>query len=136
MRLWKTPSCNFSDWWERPRTGFRSCKAVLHPERAARQTDANLFGWALFAAIGIVLNRRFDGVIITGTEPKQADLRQEPYWNALAEVMDWAETNTSSTYCPAWQRTPESYTATGLEEILWGTRDLACLSIDALARIR
>lgn len=42
-------------------------------------------------------NERFDGVIVTGTEPRQADLRQEPYWAALANVLDWAERNTVST---------------------------------------
>lgn len=44
-----------------------------------------------------LLGRRFDGAIVTGTEPKQADLRQEPYWGELAAVLDWAEENTSST---------------------------------------
>ena len=39
----------------------------------------------------------FDAVIITGTEPKQADLRNEPYWKQLTEVLDWAERHTSST---------------------------------------
>jgi homoserine O-succinyltransferase/O-acetyltransferase len=39
---------------------------------------------------------RFDGVIITGTEPRQPNLRDEPYWSALAELFDWAERNTSS----------------------------------------
>ncbi len=42
-------------------------------------------------------NDRFDAVIITGTEPRQSDLRQEPYWSALADVFDWAERNTFST---------------------------------------
>ena len=41
-------------------------------------------------------NSRFDGVIITGTEPRQPDLRQEPYWPALVDVLDWAERHTSS----------------------------------------
>jgi|SRR5271157_213070 len=50
-----------------------------------------------YSAIAELLNRRFDGVIVTGTEPKQANLRQEPYWEWLAQVMDWAEENTSST---------------------------------------
>ena len=44
-----------------------------------------------------LLNSRFDGVIITGTEPRQADLRKEPYWSSLADVLDWAEVNTTST---------------------------------------
>ena len=38
-----------------------------------------------------------DGLIVTGTEPKAADLTEEPYWNALTKVVDWAELNTIST---------------------------------------
>jgi homoserine O-succinyltransferase/O-acetyltransferase len=44
-----------------------------------------------------LLNSRFDGVIMTGTEPRQPDLRDEPYWPALTEVLDWAEHSTTST---------------------------------------
>jgi homoserine O-succinyltransferase/O-acetyltransferase len=44
-----------------------------------------------------LLNSRFDGVIVTGTEPQRADLREEPYWGVLAELLDWAEENTAST---------------------------------------
>jgi homoserine O-succinyltransferase len=47
--------------------------------------------------IGDLLNRRFDGVIVTGTEPRQPDLRDEPYWPILTEVLDWAERSTTST---------------------------------------
>lgn len=42
-------------------------------------------------------NSRFDGVIVTGTEPREPDLRDEPYWRLLANVFDWAEHNTFST---------------------------------------
>src|SRR5580693_4161134 len=44
-----------------------------------------------------LLNSRFDGMIMTGTEPRQPDLRDEPYWTALVEVLDWAERSTAST---------------------------------------
>ncbi len=40
---------------------------------------------------------QFDGLIMTGTEPRSADLRDEPYWSALGQVLDWAERNTTST---------------------------------------
>src|ERR1700722_8179051 len=39
-------------------------------------------------------NSQFDAVIMTGTEPRHPDLRQEPYWSALTDVLDWAERNT------------------------------------------
>lgn len=42
-------------------------------------------------------NSRFDGVIITGTEPRQPNLQDEPYWGALTEVFDWAQENTATT---------------------------------------
>jgi homoserine O-succinyltransferase len=44
-----------------------------------------------------LLNSHFDAVIMTGTEPRQPNLRNEPYWSALTNVLDWAESNTTST---------------------------------------
>jgi homoserine O-succinyltransferase len=41
--------------------------------------------------------QRFDGLIVTGAEPIAAELRQEPYWHDLTELIDWAKTNTRST---------------------------------------
>lgn len=32
-----------------------------------------------------------DGLIVTGLEPRAADLRDEPYWPALARVIDWTQ---------------------------------------------
>jgi homoserine O-succinyltransferase len=52
---------------------------------------------SFYFGIEDLLSSRFDGVIITGTEPRQADLRMEPYWSRLADVLDWAEGNTTST---------------------------------------
>jgi homoserine O-succinyltransferase len=44
-----------------------------------------------------IYSRRTDGLIITGTEPLSDDLREEPYWEALAELIGWAEDSTAST---------------------------------------
>ncbi len=40
---------------------------------------------------------KIDGAIITGTEPRQPDMRDEPYWKSLGEIMDWAARETTST---------------------------------------
>lgn len=32
-----------------------------------------------------------DIVVVTGTEPREQNLRDEPYWSALAALIDWAE---------------------------------------------
>jgi homoserine O-succinyltransferase len=37
------------------------------------------------------------GLIVTGTEPKAPCLENEPYWPALAQLIDWAEDHTIST---------------------------------------
>jgi homoserine O-succinyltransferase len=41
-------------------------------------------------------NGRFDALLVTGTEPRAANLKSEPYWSALTKVIDWAEENTAS----------------------------------------
>lgn len=38
-----------------------------------------------------------DGLIVTGAEPVAATLPQEPFWNDLAAIIDWAKANTRST---------------------------------------
>jgi len=40
---------------------------------------------------------RLDGLIVTGTEPRAADLVAEPYWTCLSEIIEWAEENTIAT---------------------------------------
>src|SRR5271167_1101354 len=63
------------------------------PHSDAGQKHLNDF----YFEIEDLLNSRFDGVIMTGTEPRQPDLREEPYWPALTKVLDWAETHAAST---------------------------------------
>jgi homoserine O-succinyltransferase len=38
-----------------------------------------------------------DGLIVTGTEPRAADLKDEPFWGSLTRVLEWAESHTYST---------------------------------------
>ncbi len=40
---------------------------------------------------------RLDGLIVTGTEPRQPDLSREAYWPSLTRVIDWAADHTAST---------------------------------------
>ena len=47
---------------------------------------------ALLPAAGL------DALIITGAEPRAADLRQEPYWESLTQLVDWADQGVISTY--------------------------------------
>ncbi len=38
-----------------------------------------------------------DGLIVTGTEPRAKNLKDEPYWQSLSAVVDWARDHTAST---------------------------------------
>ena len=38
-----------------------------------------------------------DGLIVTGAEPNAATLPEEPFWQDLIDIVDWAKTNTRST---------------------------------------
>lgn len=67
-----------------------SLTGVPRTDRGQRHLDEFYFG------LDELWKSRFDGIIVTGTEPRQADLRQEPYWGALANVFDWAERHTFS----------------------------------------
>jgi homoserine O-succinyltransferase/O-acetyltransferase len=40
---------------------------------------------------------RADGLIVTGTEPKSKNLKDEPYWDTLGQVIDWAREHTAAT---------------------------------------
>ncbi len=52
---------------------------------------------ARYLDISELWDTRLDGLIVTGTEPRAAKLKDEPYWPALTKLVDWARDNTAST---------------------------------------
>jgi homoserine O-succinyltransferase len=50
-----------------------------------------------YANIDDLWDSRLDGLIVTGAEPQAADLQDEPYWQSLTRVLEWAERHTYST---------------------------------------
>ncbi len=47
--------------------------------------------------VGDLEGDTLDSLIVSGTEPRAPALTTEPYWPALARLIDWAEDHTSST---------------------------------------
>lgn len=68
-----------------------SLTGIPRTDRGLRHLNSFYFG------LDDLWNSRVDGVIMTGTEPRCADLRDESYWSTLTEALDWAERNTVST---------------------------------------
>jgi homoserine O-succinyltransferase/O-acetyltransferase len=71
LRLFSLPKIPRTDWGQ------------AYLERSYRQVSE-------------LRNTHLDGLIITGTEPRASDLRDEPFWIGLADILDWAEHNTIS----------------------------------------
>lgn len=61
-----------------------------------RSTTAKHHVDAFYSSINDLWDRRPDGLIVTGTEPRHAGLRDEPYWRSFAELIEWAEEQTLS----------------------------------------
>ena len=45
------------------------------------------------------MTRSYDGLIISGANPSQADMTQESFWGPLIDFMEWGEQNTNSILC-------------------------------------
>lgn len=45
---------------------------------------------------------KFDGMIITGAPVEQMDFEEVDYWEELVEIMDWTESNVTSTIFLCW----------------------------------
>jgi hypothetical protein len=67
-------------------------------------TRAELAG--RYRDISELWNAPLDGLIVTGTEPIASDLKDEPYWNALCDLVDWACHDTISAVWSCLARTP------------------------------
>jgi homoserine O-succinyltransferase/O-acetyltransferase len=63
------------------------------------RSDAGRRYVSSYCALNDLWDRPLDGLIITGTEPRAADLTEEPYWTSLTQLLQWAERNTFSTVC-------------------------------------
>jgi homoserine O-succinyltransferase len=50
-----------------------------------------------YADIEELWSSQFDALIVTGTEPRQPNMKEEPYWQTFTKIIDWAEENTAST---------------------------------------
>ena len=52
---------------------------------------------SLYTDIADLDRLQLDGLIVTGAEPRAASLCEEPYWDEMRTLVDWAAANTRST---------------------------------------
>ncbi len=63
-----------------------------------------------------------DGLIVTGTEPKAAHLTAEPYWPALARLIDWVENRGIATVWSCLAAHAAVYRLDGIERRRFGRK--------------
>jgi homoserine O-succinyltransferase/O-acetyltransferase len=61
------------------------------------RTDFGRQQVSAYADLSGLWNSHLDGLIVTGAEPRAADLKDEPFWGSLTRVLEWAERHTHST---------------------------------------
>lgn len=65
-----------------------------------------------------VKNRKFDGMIITGAPVETLDFEEVAYWKELCEIMDFSETNVTSTIFICWGAQAGLYYRYGIKKHL------------------
>jgi homoserine O-succinyltransferase len=61
------------------------------------QTGDRTDGTSYKEDLDLLRNNRIDGMIVTGSEPRAAEITDEPIWPALSRLVDWADEHTTST---------------------------------------
>jgi len=61
--------------------------------------------------------RKWDGLIITGAPVEKMDFEDVEYWNELTDIMDWSETNVTSTFHICWGAQAGLYYRYGIPKI-------------------
>ena len=63
----------------------------------ARSPSAQQLLRERYFSINELWNGPVDAVIVTGTEPRSPNLKDEPYWQSMVNVLEWARQNTLTT---------------------------------------
>jgi homoserine O-succinyltransferase len=73
---------------------YFSIEEVERSELGKRHLDRHKY-----VPVADLENTQIDALLVTGAEPRAADLAQETYWQSLTTLLDWASENTISTIC-------------------------------------
>jgi homoserine O-succinyltransferase/O-acetyltransferase len=73
------------------RLSFHALPNVPRNELGARHVRK------FYSSVEKLWGKKLDGLIVTGREPLTENLTDEPYWESLGKVIEWAKDNTYST---------------------------------------
>lgn len=73
-----------------------SVRLTLYALPGVPRTDLARRHMSSYGRIDDLWGSSLDGLIVTGTEPRASNLKDEPYWADLARLVEWAAQHTSS----------------------------------------
>jgi len=78
--------------------GSTQVRVSLYTLPEISRTDLGLCHMgSVYSGIEDLWDRHLDALIVTGTEPRTRNLVDEPYWESLTRVLEWADEGTHST---------------------------------------
>jgi homoserine O-succinyltransferase/O-acetyltransferase len=80
-----------------PLSGLRVCLRPFFMPEIPRSDTVRLHFMQHYEPIDALWESQVDGLIVTGAEPRAEVLTDEPYWDSLTKLVDWAEDHTVST---------------------------------------
>ena len=86
-----------------------------------------------YAPAGALDGARLDALVVTGAEPGAADLRDEPYWEELGFVLDWAAENTISALLSCLAAHAEALRSDGIVRRPLANKRAGVFSVDVVA---
>jgi homoserine O-succinyltransferase len=86
-----------------------------------------------YAPAGTLDGARLDALVVTGAEPCAADLRDEPFWDELGFVLDWAAENTISSLLSCLAAHAEALRSDGVVRRPLARKRTGVFSVDVVA---
>jgi homoserine O-succinyltransferase len=69
---------------------------------------------AFYKDFSLVVNRKYDGLIITGAPVEQLPFEEVIYWKELSEILKWAKSNVTSSMFICWAAQAALYNYYGI----------------------
>jgi homoserine O-succinyltransferase len=86
-----------------------------------------------YAPAGAIEAAQLDALVVTGAEPCAADLRDEPFWDELGFVLDWAAENTVSSLLSCLAAHAEVLRSDGVARRPLASKRAGVFSVDVVA---
>jgi homoserine O-succinyltransferase len=93
----RTTEQQFRSLLSAPLSGRPVCLKLFFLPEIPRSDPIRLRFMQHYEPIDALWDSQVDGLIVTGAEPRTELLTDEPYWDSLTKLVDWAEDHTVST---------------------------------------